>query len=195
MLVVGLTGGVGSGKSTVADLLAKRSIEIIDADVIARDVVAKGTDGLAAISDRFGSTVLHPDGILDRHKLAEIVFSDAEERLALEAIVHPRVRAEIARQLDSLRGSEVVVALVVPLLIESGHYTVDRLVVVDCNENVAVQRVMHDRGWTELHARQRIASQMARDDRLATADYVIDNNGSLDHLSDRVDAFMRWLNS
>ena len=177
----------------MTDLLAQRDVEIIDADVIARDVVAPGTPGLAEIVARFGESVIKPDGSLDRHKLAGIVFGDRIEREALEAIVHPLVRAAVTQRLDELRSTDKTVLLVVPLLVESGHYPVDRLVVVDVDENIAVQRVMHDRGWTELHARQRIASQISREDRLVAADYVIDNNGSKQSLEEKVNGLWRWL--
>lgn len=193
MFVVGLTGGAGAGKSTVAKMLARRGAVVIDADVLAREVVAPGTLGHAAVSARFGRAYLLPDGTVDRAGLADLVFSDDDARHDLEGIVHPLVREQVEGRLADLRSTDSVVLLVVPLLIESGRYTYDRLVVVDAEEEVSTARMIEGRGWTERQARRRLAAQAGRAERRAAADLVIDNSGSLDALIEQVDATWRWM--
>lgn len=187
-VLVGLTGGIGSGKSTVARLLAERGALILDADVAAREVVAPGTDGLAAVLVEFGDAVLAPDGSLDRAALAAVVFADPDRRTALNAIVHPRVRAWMAERAVAAPEGSVVVQDV-PLLVESGLASLFELVVVvDAANVVRVARLVRDRGMTEQEASARIAAQAPREQRLAAADVVLNNDGTLDGLADQVAA-------
>lgn len=188
MLVAGLTGGIGSGKSTVAGLLAARGAAVVDADALARDVVAVGTPGHRAVVDRFGPGVLAPDGSLDRRALAGVVFDDAVALADLNAIVHPAVRAAIADRLAELEATESVVILEIPLLVESGRsYGASTVIVVDCPEEVALRRLVEGRDMDEADARRRMAAQVSRADRRAAADLVIDNSGSRTELERQVD--------
>jgi dephospho-CoA kinase len=189
MKVVGLTGGIGSGKSSVSALLAARGAVVVDADVLARDAVAVGTPGLRALVDRFGPGMLAEDGSLDRRALAGVVFDDATALADLNAIVHPPVRAAIADRLTALAGSSAVVVLEIPLLVESGRsYGESAVIVVDCPEDVALRRLVDGRGMEEADARRRMAAQVPRATRLAAADIVIDNSGPLEALEPQVDA-------
>jgi dephospho-CoA kinase len=190
--VVGLTGGVGSGKSTVAAAFAEKGARIIDADVIAREVIEPGTKGFDAVTERFQG--VGANGEIDRSVLAEIVFADEQARKHLEAIVHPLVRQEANRQVAELEGEDGIALLVVPLLIESGHYAVERLIVVDCEPTIAAERLMESRGWSELQARQRMNAQISREERLSAADYVIDNSGTRKVLDDQIERCWNWLN-
>ena len=193
MLVVGLTGGIGSGKSTVAAMLATKGAVVVDADRLAREVVAPGTPGLAQILTRFGPSVVADDGSLDRPALAEVVFEDPAALADLNAIVHPAVRAAIEERLVELRGSgSGVVVLEIPLLVESGRtYGASALIVVDCPPEVALRRLVEGRGMGEADAHRRMAAQISRADRLAAADIVIDNSGPMEALADEVDARRR----
>ncbi len=159
MILVGLTGGIGSGKSTVSALLAERGAVIVDADLLVRQVQQPGQPVLAAIVERFGD-VLAPDGTLDRARLASIVFTDAEALKALNGIVHPAVRAETARLVAEQRDTDRVVVLDVPLLVESGRYQVGAVVVVDVPVDVAVERLIMYRNFDEADARARIGRQV-----------------------------------
>jgi dephospho-CoA kinase len=189
MVVVGLTGGIGSGKSTVAAMLAERGAVVVDADRLAREAVAPGTPALRAVVDRFGPAVVAGDGSLDRQALAGVVFDDAGALADLNAIVHPPVRAAIAERLAELAATDAVVVLEIPLLVESGRsYGESAILVVDCPEEVAVRRLVEDRGMDEADARRRMAAQVPRAQRLAAADVVIDNAGSLDDLRRQVEA-------
>lgn len=188
--LVGLTGGIGSGKSAVADLLAQFGAVIVDADVLAREVVEPGTPGLAAVADRFGPGVLLPDGRLDRAALAAVVFADADARADLNAIVHPRVRALAADRRAAALASDpdALVVDVIPLLVETGQAgRFDTVVVVDCPEDVQVARVMARSGLSEAEARARVAAQASRARRLAAADVVVRNEGTLDDLRAEVE--------
>ena len=186
---MGLTGGIGSGKSTVAAMLAERGAVVVDADRLAREAVAVGTDGYRAVVDRFGPDVLAGDGALDRRALAGVVFDDPRALADLNAIVHPPVRAAIAERVAELTGTDAVVVLEIPLLVESGRsYGASQVIVVDCPEDVAVARLAEGRGMHAADARRRIAAQASREERLAAADVVIDNSGSLDDLRRQVDA-------
>jgi len=187
MVVVGLTGGIGSGKSTVAAMLAERGAVVVDADRLAREAVAVGTAGHRAVVDRFGADVVADDGSLDRRALAGVVFDDPAALADLNAIVHPPVRAAIAERLAELNGTDAVVVLEIPLLVESGRsYGESAVVVVDCPEDVAVRRLIDGRGMAETQARRRMAAQAPRTDRLAAADLVIDNSGPLEALEPQV---------
>lgn len=188
MLLIGLTGGIGSGKSTVSALLAERGAVVIDADAITRELQQPGTPVLDAMVARFGPGILAGDGTLDRQAVADIVFTDAEALADLGAIVHPAVGAEIARRLGEEAGTDHLVVLDVPLLVESGRDDLAALVVVDVDPEVAVQRLVEQRGMREDDARARMARQASREDRLAKADLVVDNSGSRDDLTAAVAA-------
>jgi dephospho-CoA kinase len=183
---VGLTGGVASGKSTVAALLRDLGAVVVDADLLARDVVAPATPGLAAVVAEFGPEVLDADGTLDRPALGRLVFEDPARRSALEAIIHPLVRARAA-ELEASAPDGALVVHDIPLLVETdqaGHF--DAVLVVDVPPEVQVERAVRERGWTEEEARSRIGAQASREDRLAAATYVIDNTGSREDLRQRV---------
>lgn len=195
MVLVGLTGGIGSGKSTVSARLAAHGALVVDADAIVREVQAPGTPVLAAIVERFGPGVLAPDGSLDRQVLADIVFGDDAALADLNAVVHPAVGAEIARRLEEAADTDRVVVLDVPLLVESGRDDMAALLVVDVDPDVAVRRVVEQRGMREDDVRARIARQASRADRLARATHVIDNSGSREDLERRVDEVWEQLSA
>ncbi|MFB7910637.1 dephospho-CoA kinase [Kitasatospora sp. NPDC056076] len=187
MLKIGLTGGIGAGKSEVSRLFAAHGAVIVDSDLIAREVVAPGTDGLAAVVAEFGPQVLREDGALDRPALGAVVFADPEKLRALNAIVHPLVRARSA-ELEAAAAPDAVVVHDVPLLAENGLAPLfDLVVVIDADDEVRLDRLVRLRGMAETEARARMAAQASRADRLAVADLVIDNGGPLDALSARVD--------
>jgi dephospho-CoA kinase len=193
VFVVGLTGGIGSGKSTVSAWLAERGAVIVDADAITRAVQEPGTEVFQAIVERFGPEVVAADGSLDRKALAAIVFSDAEALATLNAIVHPAVGAEVARRLQEEAGTDHVVVLDVPLMVESGRVPAARLIVVDCPEDVAVRRLVGQRGFSEEDARARMAAQASREERRARADFVIDNSGTRQQLIAGVERAWSWI--
>jgi dephospho-CoA kinase len=188
VILVGLTGGIGAGKSTVSAMLAERGAVIVDADAITRDVQQPGRPVLAAMVERFGPTILQPDGSLDRAAVAEIVFNDRDALADLNAIVHPAVGSEIVRRMQAEADTDHVVVLDVPLLVESGRDDMAALVVVDVDPEVAVRRLVEQRGMAEADARARMARQASREDRLARADVVIDNGGDRAALVAQVDA-------
>ena len=180
MLKIGLTGGIGTGKSYVRARLESRHIPTIDADALARDAVAPGRPALAAIVERFGSAVLQPDGALDRRALAAIVFADAAARHDLEAIVHPAVYAAIAQWFSAQEAAGASFAVAdVPLLFETGGHTrMDAVVVAACDPEEQVRRVMRRDGATDTDARRRMAAQWPIARKVASADYVIDTGGA-----------------
>jgi dephospho-CoA kinase len=185
MITVGLTGGIGSGKSTVAELLASYGAVIIDADVLAREAVAPGTPGLARIVDAFGPEVLAPDGTLDRARLGAVVFADPDRLAALNAIIHPFVRSR-SHELEAAASAADIVVHVIPLLVESGLTGFDEVVVVDASEETQLRRLA-GRGMDEADARARIAAQATREQRRAAADVVIDNDDDLAGLQAQVE--------
>jgi dephospho-CoA kinase len=188
-LLVGLTGGIASGKSAVADLLAARGAVIIDADRLAREAVAPGTPGLAAVVARFGEGVLRPDGSLDRPALGRLVFADPAARRDLEAIIHPAVRG-LAAELTAAVPDGSVVVQVIPLLVETGQTgAFDVVAVVDVDPAVQVARVRERDGLDAAAAADRLRAQATRPARLAAADWVIHNAGSLGDLAAEVDRF------
>lgn len=185
---IGLTGGIASGKSAVAELLAEKGALIVDADVLAREVVEPGTPGLDAIVRRFGQSVLLPDGSLDRPKLGEIVFSDADARADLNAIVHPRVRARAA-ELEATASDGQTVVHVIPLLVETGQAaSFDEVIVVDADPQTQVRRLRARNGLSREQAEARLAAQASREERLAAATVVIDNSGDIAALRRAVEA-------
>lgn len=190
MLRVGLTGGIGSGKSEVSRRLARHGAVVIDGDRIAREVVRPGTPGLAAIEAEFGPDVLLPGGALDRPRLGSLVFSDPGRLAALNAITHPLIAARSQELLDEAeRAGAPVVVYDMPLLVENGLAEFhDVVVVVDVPVEVQLDRLVRDRGMDEREARNRIAAQATREQRRAVADHVIDNTGSLADLDSRIDA-------
>ena len=193
MVVVGLTGGIGSGKSTVSQMLAERGATIVDADLIARQVVEPSGPAYPAIVERFGQGVLNPDATLDRAAIAAIVFQDDEARKALEAITHPAIQTEMARQMLEA-PSDGVVILDIPLL-KAKREPMAGVIVVDVPEDVAVRRLVDQRGFDEEDARRRIAAQISRDERKALADVVIDNSGDRTHLEGEVDRVWAWIST
>ena len=193
VLLVGLTGGIGSGKSTVSSLLAERGAVIIDADAIVRTLQQPGMPVFDAMVERFGPGIVAADGTLDRAAVAAIVFTDEQARKDLEGIVHPAVGAEMVRLLGEQAGSDRVVIYDVPLLVESGKKGYGAVVVVDVDPEVAVQRLVSSRGMDEADARNRIANQVPREERVAIADRVLDNSGTVDELAAQVDELWAWL--
>jgi dephospho-CoA kinase len=186
-LRVGLTGGIASGKTTVSRLFARLGVPIIDTDVIARDVVAPGTPLLQRVEQELGPGLIGPDGALQRRQLRERVFSDPNARRRLEALLHPAIRAEVARQ--SAQASGPYHILVIPLLVEGpGRIPVDRVLVVDCPEDLQIQRLQARDGSSAAQARAMLAAQASRAARLAAADDVIMNDGDPDRLEAAVAA-------
>lgn len=193
MLRVGLTGGIASGKSVVSALLAAHGAVVIDADLLAREVVQAGTPGLADVVDRFGPEILDTDGTLDRAALARLVFNDLEARQALEAIIHPRVRARAA-QIEAAAPRNAVVVHDIALLVETGQAErFDVVVVVDAPVDLQVRRMAAARRLSEEEAGARIDAQAAREQRLRVADHVLVNDGSCGDLERAVDALWRRL--
>jgi dephospho-CoA kinase len=192
---VGLTGGVASGKSTVSAILAELGAVIIDADVLAREVVAKGTPGLEKVVAEFGAELLTPEGELDRPAMGRLVFADEDSRRRLEAIVHPLVFERIV-ELEAAAGPDDVVVHDIPLLAESGRAdTFDAVIVVDADPEVQVERMVAERGWTREEAEARMLAQASREERLAIATHVVENNGSLEALRARVEEVFADLTS
>jgi dephospho-CoA kinase len=186
MLKVGLTGGIGAGKSEVSRLLESYGAVLIDADKIAREVVAPGTPGLAAVVEAFGPEILSPDGTLDRPKLGSIVFADSDRLATLNSIVHPLVGAR-SMELEKAAGPDAVVIHDVPLLTENNLAPLyDVVVVVDASPETQLDRLVRLRGMAESEARARMAAQATREQRRAIADLVIDNDGLLENLEPQV---------
>jgi len=184
--VVGLTGGIGSGKSAAADEFARLGATVIDTDAIAHELTGSRGGAIAEIRRQFGAAFVDATGAMDRGRMRELVFSDAAEKQRLEALLHPLIREESARRVAAAAGPYAV--LVVPLLVESPGYRerVSRVLVVDCPEAIQIARVMHRSNLPEAQVKRIIASQVQREKRLAAADDVIDNSGSLDALQQRV---------
>lgn len=195
MLKVGLTGSIAVGKSYVCEVLRELGARVLDADLTAREVVAKGTPGLARLVEEFGDGILAADGELDRPKLAAIVFSDESKRLKLNSIVHPLVKEAqdlwIARQ--ELEDPDGIAVIDAALLIESGGYKrFDKLIVVWCDTEVQLNRLKERNGFDDAEARRRIASQMPQDEKKRLADFLIETNGSFDDTRRRtVEVFRR----
>lgn len=184
---MGLTGGIGSGKSTVSSLLAERGAVIVDADQVVRDVQQPGSPVLAKMAERFGPQVIAADGSLDRAAVAAVVFSDPDALKDLNKIVHPAVGLEMNRRVMAERDTDRVVVMDIPLLTENPREGLQAVIVVDVDPEVQVVRLVQGRGFDETDARARIAKQATREQRLATATHVVDNSGTLDDLVPQVD--------
>lgn len=195
MLLIGLTGGIGSGKSTVSEALSQRGYPIVDADAITRELQEPGQPVLIQMVEAFGSSILLPDGRLDRAGLARRVFPDPDELAALNSIVHPAVGRTIAARLDALAEESLPVILDVPLLVESGRADLTGLIVVDIHPDLAVERLTKFRDFDESDARARIARQADREQRRSLADWLIDNNGTWADLHRQIDLTVDWLRS
>ena len=193
MLEIGLTGGIGSGKSTVAALLVARGAVLLDADAIVRQVQQPGAPVFAAMVERWGDDIVAADGTLDRQAVADRVFGDPDELAALNAIIHPAVGDEMTRRRAELANTDATVVLDIPLLVESGHEGLGGIIVVDVDPEVAVERLVAHRGFAEQDARDRISRQASREDRLVRADVVVDNSGTLEELEDEVDRAWAWV--
>ncbi len=185
-LVVGLTGGIGSGKSLVSDLFTELGAVVIDTDIVSRQLVAAGSEGLAAVVDAFGSSLVDRHGELDRSALRRLIFGDDAARSRLEAILHPRIRHEVERQLAEVVDRDYAL-VVIPLLAERGDgYSLDRVVVVDADESLRRQRVARRDGVERQQIDQILAAQARREERLALADDIVVNNGSVEQVRARV---------
>ncbi|MEX2204456.1 MAG: dephospho-CoA kinase [Actinomycetota bacterium] len=189
MLLVGLTGGIGSGKSTVAHLLERRGAVVFDADALARKAVEPGTPGHDAVVERFGANVLAPGGELDREALASIVFADPAARRDLEAIVHPEVRRMFADGCEAYRDTDRVVVFSAPLLVETGMHTAfEVLVLVSTPVETQIERLLRNRAMSEEQVRARIGAQAPLEEKAAIADVIVDNEGDLEDLEAQVDS-------
>jgi dephospho-CoA kinase len=193
VILVGLTGGIGAGKSTVSAMLAEQGAVIVDADQIARDLQLPGSPVLGQMAERFGEHIIDDDGSLDRGAVAKIVFNDEDALKDLNGIVHPAMQSEIQRQIDAQRDTDRVVVLDFPLLGENPRKGLAATIVVDIPVDVAVQRLVDQRGMAEDDARARISSQLSREERLASATHVVDNGGDRDSLALQVEALWEQL--
>lgn len=195
MILVGLTGGIGSGKSTVSELLSRRGAVIVDADAITREVQLPGSPVLTELADTFGAEVISADGSLDRAAVANIVFTDPDALKKLNAIVHPAVGRLMNERILAQRDGDKVVILDIPLLTENPREGLQGRVVVDVPVETQVDRLVSHRGFSEDDARARISRQATRDERLAAADFVIDNSGTPADLEPQIDRLWTWLTS
>jgi dephospho-CoA kinase len=195
MLAVGLTGGIGSGKSAVADMLVERGAVLIDADQVARDVVAPGGPAYQPLIDRFGQGIVAADGTIDRPALANIAFADEESRLALNAITHPAIGIRMIEMRDALADTDHIVVLAIPLLTALHRETVKlhKVVVVDTPTDIALERLLSQRGFDKADAEARIRAQISREERAKEADYVLDNSGDRAALEREVADLWDWL--
>jgi dephospho-CoA kinase len=192
MILVGLTGGIGSGKSTVSQMLADRGAIIIDGDAIARELQRSGTAVFAAMVERFGD-VVGDDGQLDRAKIASIVFADAQALVDLNKIVHPAIGVEMMRRISEMRDTDAIAILDFPLLAESPRKGLSGVIVVDIDPEIAIERVVRDRGMKASDVQARINKQASRQDRLAIADRVLDNSGTKEDLVRQVEDAWEWI--
>lgn len=195
MLLLGLTGGIGSGKSTVSAELARRGAIVIDADLVVRELQSPGGAVLAAMVEHFGDGILAADGTLNRQAVADIVFNDPEQLKALNAIVHPKVGEEIDGRIDAQRGTDNVVILDVPLLVESKAYETEGIIVVDTDPEIAVERLVEYRGFNADDARARMKLQATREERRAVAAFIVPNDGTQDELMSHIDECWNWIHS
>ena len=192
MILFGLTGGIGSGKSSVSAMLRDLGAMVIDGDQIARELQAPNSEAVRVIGERFPAAV-DEHGVLNRQTLAGIVFGEPSQLQILNGIMLPRIHAEIERRIDAYRHTDRIVVLDLPLLAEHPREDLDGVVVVDLSHDLAVKRLIGQRGMTEEDARARISRQASREDRRKIADLVIDNSGDLDDLRQRVEEVWRWM--
>ncbi|CAM8633569.1 MAG: dephospho-CoA kinase [Actinomycetia bacterium] len=195
MLLLGLTGGIGSGKSTVSAEFARRGAIVIDADLVVRELQSPGGAVLAAMVEHFGDTILAADGTLNRQAVADIVFNDPEQLKALNAIVHPKVGEEIDGRIEAQRESDNVVILDVPLLVESKAYETEGIIVVDTDPEIAVQRLVEFRGFNADDARARMKLQATREERRAVAAFIVPNDGTQEDLMTHIEECWIWIQS
>jgi dephospho-CoA kinase len=192
MILIGLTGGIGSGKTVVSSMLSERGAVVIDADAVVRELQAPGQPLLKELSDAFGDGIIAEDGSLDRGALASIAFNDKDALQRLNKIVHPAVGKEMDRRLNEQRDTDNIVVLDIPLLVENPRKGLCGVIVVDVPVEVAVSRLVEFRKMDEADARARISNQASREKRLEIADIVVDNSGTLEELSQRVDEVWEW---
>ena len=195
MLLLGLTGGIGSGKSTVSAEFARRGAIVIDADLVVRELQSPGGAVLAAMVEHFGDTILAADGTLNRQSVADIVFNDPEQLKALNVIVHPKVGEEIDGRIEAQRESDNVVILDVPLLVESKAYETEGIIVVDTDPEIAVQRLVEFRGFNADDARARMKLQATREERRAVAAFIVPNDGTQEDLMTHIEECWIWIQS
>jgi len=195
MLLLGLTGGIGSGKSTVSAELASRGAIVIDADLVVRELQSPGGAVLAAMVEHFGNNILADDGTLNRQAVADIVFNDPEQLKALNAIVHPKVGEEIDSRIEAQRDTDNVVILDVPLLVESKAYETEGIIVVDTDPEQAVQRLVEFRGFNADDARARMKLQATREERRAVAAFIVPNDGTQEELMTHIEECWAWIQS
>ena len=193
MILVGLTGGIGSGKSTVSEMLAARGAVIVDADAIVREIQEPGSPVIDQLVEAFGPSVVDSSGALDRQAMANIVFTDPDALKKLNGIVHPAVGAEMNRRVLDQRETHNVVVLDIPLLTENPREGLQARIVVDVPEELQIERLVEFRGFSEDDARARMSRQATRAERLSKADFVVDNSGTREDLVAQVDALWAWL--
>jgi len=193
MLLLGLTGGIGSGKSTVSAEFARRGAIVIDADLVVRELQSPGGAVLAAMVEHFGDAILSADGTLNRQAVADIVFNDPEQLKALNAIVHPKVGEEIDGRIEAQRDTDNVVILDVPLLVESKAYETEGIIVVDTDPEIAVERLVESRGFKADDALARMKLQATREERRAVAAFIVPNDGSQEELMTHIDKCWDWI--
>ncbi len=195
MILIGLTGGIGCGKSEVSRLLENRGAVIVDADLIVRELQQPGAEIFLRMVEMFGEKVLAPDGSLDRAAVANEVFKDADLLKKLNTLIHPVVRRVMNERVESHRATDKIVVLDIPLLVENPREGLDGVLVVDLDPQIAIERIVSQRNMTIDDAKSRVSAQSTREQRLAIADHVVDNSGDRDALSTRVDAAWSWITS
>ncbi|NBR98900.1 MAG: dephospho-CoA kinase [Actinobacteria bacterium] len=195
MILIGLTGGIGCGKSEVSRLLEKRGAVVVDADLIVRELQQPGGEIFLRMVEMFGEKVLATDGSLDRGAVAKEVFKDAELLKKLNSLIHPVVRRVMNERVESYRATEKIVILDIPLLVENPREGLDGVLVVDLDPQIAIDRIVSQRNMTLDDAKSRVAAQSTREQRLAIADHVVDNSGDRDALAIQVDAAWSWITS
>ena len=193
MILVGLTGGIGSGKSTVSQLLSERGAIIVDADAVARELQQPGTEVLRLMAEAFGQEICNADGSLNRQAVADKVFGNAEALKILNGIVHPAIGKEMNRRIEEQRSTNNVVVLDIPLLVENPREGLCGVIVVDVPVDIAVDRLVSARGMAKEDAEARVSRQASREDRKAIADKVIDNSRDLEFLRQQVDEVWAWM--
>jgi len=195
MILIGLTGGIGCGKSEVSRLLEKRGAVIVDADLIVRELQQPGAEIFLRMVEMFGEKVLATDGSLDRAAVANEVFKDADLLIKLNTLIHPVVRRVMNERVESHRATDKIVVLDIPLLVENPREGLDGVLVVDLDPQIAIERIVSQRNMTIDDAKSRVSAQSTREQRLAIADHVVDNSGDRDALSTQVDAAWSWITS